>query len=162
MSTFSSVNFGQQQTPQVPQPIQQAHVNVPVITIDSKDGSKYEIFTKEQRAFVISTNRLYSNMFFGLFIALIVAIGYDYIKDLMRTFSGYRDILGGRSGDGLAKMYGLTSGNMQRFGVIVVLLIALYLVYPHVTTRMEISLKELPSDVATKYMQELSKYSSKS
>lgn len=49
---------------------------------------------------------------------------YDYVKDIIRFFSGVKDLFGKGSGQsGVMKIAGFTVGNMQRYVIMTVLFI---------------------------------------
>jgi hypothetical protein len=132
-----------------------------IITITGSDGIQYEIQMSSSKAYIVTTEKTYSNLFWILVITLAIAVVYDYGKDLMRTFSGYKDVYHGRSGSGVAKLHGLTKANIIRGVVKVALLFAVFIVFKKMTTRTEIAFDKLPLDVGIKLLGELKKYSTK-
>lgn len=121
------------------------------VTISGNDGNKYEFNSKENKVYIIQTNKFYGNLFTGLAFAFLLAIAYDWIKDVMRNLSGIRDLYRGETESGFTKYIGFTKGNITRFAVVFGLGIALYLVYPKVSSRKQIDIKDVPQDVLSKY-----------
>jgi hypothetical protein len=80
---------------------------------------------------------------------------YDWIKDKMRVFSGYNDILHGQGVEGMKKVYGLTSGNMQRGMIIAGMIIGLLLVSKFIEAqKKEISVEQVPEDIRNELINE--------
>ena len=113
--------------------------------IKGKYGKIYNI--KENEVYLVETNMLMVYAGVVSFIAFVILFIYDYGKDLLRTISGYGNILGGNATKGAIKVMGYTKGNIKReIGLIVLFILAIVFGY---FSRQEtlLSLSEVPVDI---------------
>ena len=114
--------------------------------LTSADGSQYERIGDQ--IYVVKTRRvmLYATVTF--FILAVIVGAYDYIKDIMRSFSGYKDIMSGNdAAKGVLKISGYTRGNFIRTAVMFVLIFLFIVSAKFINVKTPISKEQVPNDV---------------
>ncbi len=93
-------------------------------------------------------NKMWSNVFLVSAIATVLMIVWDRIKDILRQFSGYKDLYNGNVQSGLSKRMGFTRSNIQRGLIIVCLMILTYVSFKWSSSTMPLT--QAPVDVQAK------------
>lgn len=111
----------------------------------SENGKTYE---KIDDQYYIVTRRKWLLYTTGTLVTiLLILVIYDYIKDLMRKVSGYRDVMRGDGMLGMSKVYGFTRSNFVR-GIILLLLTALIAVSVRfLEVKRPVEVEDVPEDI---------------
>lgn len=81
-------------------------------------------------------------------IVLFVGI-YDFFKDKIRLFSGYKDIIKGEIGQGFAKTRGFTRANIIRNIIIYSLIFVSFLL---MSSEKEVEVSPIPAEIRAKIL----------
>lgn len=127
-----------------------------ILKIDDNDIT-YNFNFEKREIYTTKKSDLMSNVFMILIVSVILLFVYDFFKDSLRNFSGFKDVMRGNSPIGAAKLSGYTRGNMIReimkYGGIILIFIFAYFGF-NITP---IKFEQLPNHIKLKYIQQTGK-----
>ena len=86
-----------------------------------------------------------------LAVLLVILFIYDLIKDYIREWSAFFDLLQGDIRSSAVKYMGFTRANILRGFSMLILFILIVILVPYLYTKTEVSLSSVPDNISKKY-----------
>lgn len=117
--------------------------------LQGSDGNQYKI--KNKRIYILNVNKVVLVIEMILTVFLVLLVLYDAIKDYIREWSAFFDLLDGNFSSSAVKYMGFTTGNFIR-GIGIFILIVLILLFSLILyTETEVDLSSVPDNVSKRY-----------
>lgn len=110
-----------------------------------------------ERSEIYTSSHFMTNILMILIILVVLLFVYDFFKDSLRNFSGFKDVMSGNSPIGAAKLSGYTRGNiireMMKYGGLALIFIFSYFGFNTTPIKFE----QLPNHIKLQYTQQTGK-----